>query len=95
MSLDREAVKNVAHLARLALNEEDVPGYAQELSSILDLVDRLGQADTETVSPMAHPLDTVQRLRTDSVKEGDQREAFQSQAPAVEDGLYLVPRVIE
>lgn len=95
MSLDHKAVKNVAHLARLSLDETDVPGYADELSSILDMVSQLRQANTDNVGPMAHPLDAVQRLRRDSVGEADQREAFQSQAPAVQDGLYLVPRVIE
>jgi aspartyl-tRNA(Asn)/glutamyl-tRNA(Gln) amidotransferase subunit C len=93
--LDANAVKNVAHLARLALDEDDVPGYADELSSILDMVGRLSEADTAAVTPMAHPLEAVQRLRDDKVTEADQRAAFQNQAPAVEDGVYLVPRVIE
>jgi aspartyl-tRNA(Asn)/glutamyl-tRNA(Gln) amidotransferase subunit C len=93
--VDANAVKNVAHLARLALDEADVPGYARELSSILDMVGRLREADTAQIAPMAHPLDAIQRLREDRATEEDQRERFQSQAPAVEEGLYLVPRVIE
>jgi aspartyl-tRNA(Asn)/glutamyl-tRNA(Gln) amidotransferase subunit C len=95
MSLTPQDVLNIAHLARLALREEEVPRYARELSSILDLVQQLQQVDTAGVSPMAHPLDATQRLRPDEVTEGDQREVFQSIAPQTEAGLYLVPRVIE
>ena len=95
MALDRRDVENIAHLARLALAEEDVPRYVRELSSILDLVQQLQQVDTTGVAPMAHPLDATQRLRADQVTETDQRELFQSIAPRTEAGLYLVPKVIE
>lgn len=95
MSLTADEVKSVAHLARLALKDEDLGQYARELSSILDLVDQLDKAPTEGVVPMAHPLEVVQRLRPDTVTEVDQREEFQALAPATEDGHYLVPRVIE
>lgn len=95
MSLTPDEVKAVAHLARLALNEEDVPRYASELSKILDLVDQLESAPTDDVTPMAHPLEVVQRLREDVVNEPDQRERYQALAPAVDGGHYLVPRVIE
>lgn len=95
MSLDPDQVRNIAHLARLAIDEDDVPRYAQELSRILDLVEQMEQVDTSKLVPMAHPLDTSQRLREDRVSESDQRELFQADAPAVQDGLYLVPKVIE
>ena len=95
MSLTPDEVKAVAHLARLALNDEDVPRYVSELSKILALVDQLESAPTEGVSPMAHPLELTQRLRLDAVTEGDQRDSFQALAPATESGHYLVPRVIE
>ena len=95
MSIDAEKVKNIAHLARLGIDEEQIPAYAEQLSNILDLVAQMGEVDTDDVSPMAHPLDAVQRLRPDVVKESDQRERFQSIAPEVEDGVYLVPQVIE
>lgn len=95
MSLNSEKVKHIAHLARLALDEDDVARYASELSGILDLVDQLEQADTDQVIPMAHPLNVSARLRPDEVTEPDRRETFQQVAPAVEDGLYLVPKVIE
>jgi len=95
MSLDKHDVEKIAHLARLAINEEDVPIYAQNLSSILDLVEQMNSVNTDDVEPMAHPTDAVQRLREDEVRETNQRERFQKIAPQVENGLYLVPRVIE
>ena len=95
MSLQPEDVAKIAHLARLALRDEDVPKYAGDLSNILDLVEQMNAVDTGGVEPMAHPLDAVQRLRPDAVTEEDQREKFQSIAPQTEAGLYLVPKVIE
>ena len=95
MSLDAEQVKKIAHLARLEINEADIPGYAETLTSILDLVDQMAAVNTDDVEPMAHPMDASQRLREDVVTECNQREHFQSVAPATEDGLYLVPKVIE
>jgi len=95
MSLQKEDVEKIAHLARLAIDEADIPGYAHNLSSILDLVARMDSVDTEAVTPMAHPLDMPQRLRADEVTEENQRERFQAIAPQVENGLYLVPQVIE
>jgi aspartyl-tRNA(Asn)/glutamyl-tRNA(Gln) amidotransferase subunit C len=95
MSLDKEQVKKIAHLARLKLDAADVEGYATNLSKILDLVEQMNAVDTSGVVPMSHPFDVVQRLREDKVTEENQREAFQSIAPMSEDGLYLVPKVIE
>lgn len=95
MSLTSDEVAKVADLARLQLETERVAGYARELSGILEMVDQLEAADTGGVEPMAHPLDLSARLREDTVTEADQRAAFQALAPATEDGLYLVPRVIE
>jgi len=95
MSLDNEQVKKIAHLARLKIDEADVEGYATNLSKILDLVEQMNVVDTTDVVPMAHPFDAVQRLREDEVTEQNRREAFQAIAPAAEDGLYLVPKVIE
>ncbi len=95
MSLSPEQVKQVAHLARLSLPPEKVEPYARQLSNILDMVSQLSSASTDAVAPMAHPLEMVQRLRPDAVSEENRREAFQAIAPAVEDGVYLVPRVIE
>ncbi len=95
MSLDRTTVENIAHLARLALEAEEVPAYELQLSRILDLVEEMNSVDTTDVEPMAHPLDMVQRLREDLVTEPNCRERFQAVAPLTERGLYLVPKVIE
>lgn len=95
MALSPGEVRRIAHLARLAITDEQVDAYAGELSSILELVDRMQAADTSGVTPMAHPQNATQRLRPDVVTESDQRERYQRIAPAVERGLYLVPRVVE
>ncbi len=95
MSLTAVEVKKIAHLARLAINEADTPKYVSELSTILDFVAQMDKVDTGSILPMAHPLDVTQRLRADEVTEPNQRELFQSIAPSVESGLYLVPQVIE
>ena len=95
MSLGPEDVKKIAHLARLEINDSDIDDYASNLSNILDLVEQMNSIDTSNVSPMAHPQDVGQRLRTDEVLEENQRERFQKIAPLTENGLYLVPKVIE
>lgn len=95
MVLTTDDVRKVAHLARLAIDEIELDTYVKELSSILDLVQQMDAIDTNGIEPMAHPLDMTQRLRPDEVTETDQRELLQSVAPLVEDGLYLVPRVVE
>ncbi|MFZ1342702.1 Asp-tRNA(Asn)/Glu-tRNA(Gln) amidotransferase subunit GatC [Thiothrix eikelboomii] len=96
MSTISEAeVQKVAHLARLAIPADKTASYVSKLSNILDLVAQLTAVNTTGVAPMAHPLDAVQRLREDVVTETNQREAYQAVAPEVEDGLYLVPKVIE
>jgi aspartyl-tRNA(Asn)/glutamyl-tRNA(Gln) amidotransferase subunit C len=96
MTLNRRDIDNIAQLARLALTEEEVPVYLESLSRIVGLIGELDRADTSQIEPMAHPLPGQrQRLRADAVTERDQREVYQSNAPQVEAGLYLVPRVIE
>ena len=95
MSLHHDEVLKIAHLARLQVAEEDISRYADELGNILALVEQMNRVDTGPVAPLAHPLDQTQHLRNDEVTEDDQRDAFQTLAPSVRDGLYLVPRVIE
>lgn len=95
MSLERSDVEKIAHLARLAVSESELDAVASDLSNILGLVEQMNSVDTQGVTPMAHPLHMSQRLREDQVSESDQRDYYQSIAPATEDGLYLVPRVIE
>jgi len=96
MNLTRKDVENIAHLARLAISEQELETYVTNLSKIVTFVAQLNAADTSKVEPMAHPLSgQTQRLRPDEVTERDQRERFQKNAPQVEAGLYLVPKVIE
>nr|VFJ86370.1 MAG: aspartyl/glutamyl-tRNA(Asn/Gln) amidotransferase subunit C [Candidatus Kentron sp. H]VFJ88215.1 MAG: aspartyl/glutamyl-tRNA(Asn/Gln) amidotransferase subunit C [Candidatus Kentron sp. H]VFJ95438.1 MAG: aspartyl/glutamyl-tRNA(Asn/Gln) amidotransferase subunit C [Candidatus Kentron sp. H] len=93
--MDKTDVRKIAHLARLAIDEEDIARYAHDLSNILDLVERMETVDTDEVTPMSHPLDATQRLRQDEVTETNRREHFQENAPLTDGGLYLVPKVIE
>ena len=95
MSLTPDQVRGIAHLARLAISDQDIPVYARNLSSILDFVAALDRVDTGACAPMAHPLSMGQRLRPDEVTETDQRDRIQRNAAATEAGLYLVPKVIE
>ena len=95
MSIEKQDIEKIAHLARLGINENDVPEYADNLSNILTLVRQMNTVDTDGITPMAHPLDAHQRLRADEVTEKNQREHFQENAPEVEAGLFLVPQVIE
>lgn len=95
MSLTADEVKKIAHLARLGIDHREIENYARDLSGILDLVAQMSGLDTERVAPMAHPMEQTQRLRIDRVTETNVREKFQTIAPQVERGLYLVPKVIE
>ncbi len=95
MSLDAEQVARIAYLARLQIDSEAIPDYARNLSAILDFVEQMNAVDTSGIEPMAHPQDVSQRLRDDVVTESNQRDLFQQIAPATENGLYLVPKVIE
>jgi aspartyl-tRNA(Asn)/glutamyl-tRNA(Gln) amidotransferase subunit C len=93
LSLDQ--ITHIAHLARLELSAVEARAMLESLNDILAMVDAMSAVDTAGVEPMSHPQDANQRLRADRVTEADQREIFQSLAPAVEDGFYLVPKVIE
>jgi len=95
MSLTPDEVAKIAHLARLAVTPDDAVTLGRDLSNILDLVEQMNSVDTADVVPMAHPLEMAQRLRDDRVTEQDRRDRYQANAPAVENGLFLVPKVIE
>ena len=96
MSLNRNDIENIARLARLELAEAEIPVYVDSLTRIYDFVGELDRAPTEGIAPMAHPLPGLaQRLRADEVTEADAHERYQRNAPRVEAGLYLVPKVIE
>lgn len=95
MSIGSEDIKKIAHLARLQVSSEEAEKLSGDIANILALVDQLQSADTTGVEPMANPLDAIQVLRADEVTEHNQRDKYQAVAPATEDGLYLVPKVIE
>ncbi len=96
MSVNRSDIENIARLARLSLKEDEVAGYVETLGNILAMVGQLDRADTAGVDPMAHPLaGQTQRLRPDEVTETDRHALYQENAPRVEGGYYIVPRVIE
>jgi len=96
MTLTPQQIQNIAQLARLDLTPKQASAYAASLTTIMEMVGQLEAAETSNVTPMAHPLTgQVQRLRPDAVTSGNQRELYQRNAPQVEAGLYLVPRVIE
>jgi aspartyl-tRNA(Asn)/glutamyl-tRNA(Gln) amidotransferase subunit C len=93
--LSLEQITRLADLARLELSAAEIADMREKLSDILAMVDQMSAVDTAGVEPMSHPQEVTQRLREDRVTETNQRELFQSIAPRVEDGLYLVPKVIE
>jgi aspartyl-tRNA(Asn)/glutamyl-tRNA(Gln) amidotransferase subunit C len=99
MSLSDDQVRRIARLARLDLAPQEVAPVASRLNRVLGLIEQMRAVDTSGIEPMAHPLDASlpagQRLRPDQVSESDRRDAYQAVAPATQDGLYLVPKVIE
>jgi len=95
MALSPEEVKKIAFLARLSIQEENIEQYSEDLSGILDLVEQMNAANVDDIEPMAHPQDAMQRLRDDVVTEVNQREKLMSNAPSQQDGLFLVPKVLD
>jgi aspartyl-tRNA(Asn)/glutamyl-tRNA(Gln) amidotransferase subunit C len=95
MSLSPDQIERLARLARIALGPAEEGEVVGQLNRVLGLIDQMRAVDTAGIEPMSHPVDVVQRQRPDVVAEPDQRELFQSLAPAVEAGLYLVPKVLE
>jgi len=95
MALTDDQIRRIAQLARIAIGEEESAEVRDRLNRVLGLIDQLQAVDTAGIEPMSHALDVVQTLRPDAVTESDQRARFQSGAPAVEGGLYMVPKVIE
>lgn len=88
-------VRHIAHLARLAIADEEIDRYTRDLGAILELAAQMTPIDTGGIEPLAHPLDMAQRLRPDEVTETDRRALYQHHAPQVDQGLYLVPKVID
>jgi len=95
MALDNKTVHTIARLARLRIDDSDLEKYGSELSNILKLVEQMEAVDTSHIEPMTHPFDATLRMRADAVTENNLREKYQKIAPNAEDGLYLVPKVID
>ncbi len=95
MALTLDDMNKIAHLARVGLSDDEKLRYTDSLNSILGLINELQAVDTTGIKPLAHALEVTQPLRADVVTEDNQRDAYQAIAPAVQDGLYLVPKVME
>lgn len=95
MTLSFDDVRRIADLAYIETNEKEAHIVLAQLSDIFNLIEQMQAVDTSGVEPMSHAQDVTQRLRDDIVTESNQRERFQVMAPQVEEGLYLVPKVIE
>ena len=95
MAIEQDEIEKIAELARIRISDDQIGDVTARITEILQMVDQLQAADTSAVEPMANPLDAVQLLRPDEVTEENCRDAFQAIAPAVENGLYLVPKVID
>ncbi len=95
MALNTEDIKRIAYLARIQINDDEAAQTLKKLTGIMGLIEQMQAVDTTDIIPMSHSQDVVQRLREDVVTKINQRDAFQALAPATQDGLYLVPRVVE
>ncbi|HEX9396986.1 MAG TPA: Asp-tRNA(Asn)/Glu-tRNA(Gln) amidotransferase subunit GatC [Burkholderiales bacterium] len=95
MALTDDQVRRLARLARIAIRPEDSAAAVERLNRVLGLIDQLRAVDTTGIEPMAHAMDLTQRLRPDQPSKSEPRESYQKAAPAVEGGLYLVPKVLE
>ena len=95
MSVKESEIEKIATLARIRIDQQDIPEVADRINDILGMFDKMQAVDTTGIEPMANPLDAIQRLRADIITETEQRDSFQAIAPSTEQGLYLVPKVIE
>jgi len=95
MVLTEADVQRIAHLARIEITPREASEVRLKLDSIFALIEKMRAVDTTGVAPMAHAQDVVLALREDAVTETDRHECYQSVAPAVQDSLYLVPKVVE
>lgn len=95
MAISKDTIRDMAQLARLRVDEDEIEDLTRRFAAVLNLFEALGNVDVDGVAPMASPLDATQALREDTVTEGNRRDELQAVAPLVENGLYLVPRVVE
>lgn len=95
MTLQAGDIEKLANLAKISVDQSLISDVTEKLDNVLTMIDQLQAINADNISPMAHPLDMKQRLREDVISEQDQHQKFQENAPAVADGLYLVPIVID
>jgi aspartyl-tRNA(Asn)/glutamyl-tRNA(Gln) amidotransferase subunit C len=95
MSLTLADVHRIAHLARIEISDQQAKGVVEQLNDIFAMIEQIARVDTAGVAPMTHPLDGVQRLREDVPEAAPDRAELLGNAPAQQEGLFLVPRVIE
>jgi aspartyl-tRNA(Asn)/glutamyl-tRNA(Gln) amidotransferase subunit C len=95
MALSLDDIQRLAHLARIEITPVEATDVGKKLDGIFELIGRMRAVDTSGIVPMAHAQDVMLPLREDRITETNHRDAYQSVAPAVQDGLYLVPKVIE
>ncbi len=93
--VDKSEIDKIATLARLRVSPAETDEVTARIGEILAMIDQMQAVDTDGVEPLAHPLDAVQRLRTDEVTEADRRDELLDLAPSSRNGLFLVPRVID
>ena len=94
MEISREEIKKIADMAHLELSDNELDKYLIDMKNILNLAAQLSEVDTTNIIPMAHPLEELQALRPDLVTETPNRDYFQSIAPEIKNGYYIVPKVI-
>jgi aspartyl-tRNA(Asn)/glutamyl-tRNA(Gln) amidotransferase subunit C len=95
MSIEQDEIQKIAELARIRIADDQIGALTDRIGEILAMADTLQSVDTTGVVPLSNPMDAIQRLREDTVTEKNRREDYQAIAPAVENGLYLVPKVID
>ncbi len=94
MTIHQDDIAKLCRLAQIALDDGERAATNADLDKMIQMIDVLQSIDTDGVEPLAHPLDAAQRLRADEITELVDRDRYQASAPAVQDGLYLVPRVL-
>ena len=95
MAVDTDTVRRVAHLARIAVAEDEVAGLQAELNAILAFVEQLGEVNVEGIEPMTSVTPMAMKMRVDAVTDGEKPDDIIRNAPAHEDHFFLVPKVVE
>jgi aspartyl-tRNA(Asn)/glutamyl-tRNA(Gln) amidotransferase subunit C len=95
MALNERNIRDIAHLARLKIEENEVAESLTDFSSILSMINEMQNVDTDNIAPLANPHEQVQKLRKDAITESSDRDNLLNLAPRTSDGLFLVPKVID